>query len=101
MNLGNTPREHRVGSIAHLLPTPGERESFYRIKGLTPREIEVAEEIILKSSVTNKEIAQNLEMSEQTVKNHLGKIFEKAHVERREEIKQAILDEMRVDDTLE
>jgi len=101
MNLGNTPREHRVGSLVRLMPNPNERESFYRLKGLTPREIEVAEEIILKSSVTNKEIAHNLEMSEQTVKNHLGKIFEKTHIERREEIKAAILDETRKGDKLE
>ena len=48
---------------------------------LTPREQEVLH--ILAKGCTNKEIAQDLFISEQTVKSHLNRIFKKLDVSRR------------------
>ena len=50
-------------------------------KGLTPREQDVLGFLI--KGHTNKEIAQNLFISEKTVKSHLNKIFKKLDVSRR------------------
>ena len=48
---------------------------------LTPREHEVLQQ--LTKGLTNKEIAQNLFISEKTVKTHLNNIFTKLHVSKR------------------
>lgn len=45
---------------------------------LTEREITVLQ--LVASGQTNKEVANSLELSEKTVKNHLGNIFHKLHV---------------------
>ncbi len=45
---------------------------------LTEREITVLR--LVASGQTNKEVANSLELSEKTVKNHLGNIFHKLHV---------------------
>jgi DNA-binding NarL/FixJ family response regulator len=50
-------------------------------EGLTPREQEVLS--YLATGCTNKEIAQNLFISEKTVKTHLSTIFRKLKVSRR------------------
>ena len=50
-------------------------------KGLTPREQDVLR-LLIKGS-TNKEIANDLFISEKTVKSHLNKIFKKLNVSRR------------------
>lgn len=46
--------------------------------GLTEREITVLR--LVASGQTNKEVANSLELSEKTIKNHLGNIFHKLHV---------------------
>ena len=46
--------------------------------GLTEREITVLR--LVADGQTNKEVANTLELSEKTVKNHLGNIFHKLHV---------------------
>jgi DNA-binding NarL/FixJ family response regulator len=48
---------------------------------LTPREIDVLEEIV--TGATNKEIAERLHITENTVKIHLRNILEKLHVQNR------------------
>ena len=48
---------------------------------LTPREIEVLEQVV--EGVTNKEIAEALVITENTVKIHLRNILEKLHVQNR------------------
>lgn len=45
---------------------------------LTEREITVLR--LVASGLTNKEVANSLELSEKTIKNHLGNIFHKLHV---------------------
>jgi DNA-binding NarL/FixJ family response regulator len=45
---------------------------------LTKREITVLQ--LVANGQTNKEVANSLELSEKTVKNHLGNIFHKLHV---------------------
>jgi DNA-binding CsgD family transcriptional regulator len=52
--------------------------------GLTPREFEVLGWLVQGKS--NKEIARNLGIEEQTVKNHLRPIFQKFGVARRAEL---------------
>ena len=52
--------------------------------GLTPREFEVIRLISL--GLTNKEIGMDFEISEQTVKRHLGNIFDKVGVSSRLEL---------------
>jgi len=50
-------------------------------ENLTPREQDVL--LLLTKGLTNKEIANDLFISEKTVKNHLNKIFKKLNVSRR------------------
>jgi DNA-binding NarL/FixJ family response regulator len=55
-----------------------------RESALSPREHEVLE--LLTRGAVNKEIAAGLQISENTVKNHLKSIMEKLHVENRVQI---------------
>jgi DNA-binding NarL/FixJ family response regulator len=58
-----------------LVPKPEAREA------LTPREIEVLERVV--EGATNKEIAEVLVITENTVKIHLHNILEKLHLQNR------------------
>lgn len=51
---------------------------------LTPRELEVVASVV--SGLTNKEIAANFSLSEDTVKHHLSKIFDKVGASNRLEL---------------
>ncbi len=51
--------------------------------GLTAREMEILE--LLSDGLSNKEIAQKMEIAAGTVRNHLGNIFKKLHVRCRTE----------------
>lgn len=68
--LGEFTRQARAGQ---------ERDSV-----LSPRECEVLD--LLTRGAVNKEIATALEISENTVKNHLKSIMEKLHVENRVQV---------------
>jgi len=48
------------------------------VDDLTPREVEVLK--LIAEGLSNKEIAQDLTISEKTVKNHINNIFSKLHV---------------------
>ncbi|MGH9403401.1 MAG: response regulator [Terriglobia bacterium] len=79
-------REH-VSNLVQLLhrflPRQGaknHRENF----GLSPRELEVVTAIV--AGYSNKEIAQKLSLSEQTVKHHITNIFDKVGVSNRMEL---------------
>lgn len=51
---------------------------------LTPRELDIVRGVV--KGLSNKEIAANLDITEQTVKNHLRNIFEKLNVANRVEL---------------
>jgi DNA-binding NarL/FixJ family response regulator len=52
-------------------------------QGLSPRELEIL--AMLSEGITNKEIAVRLGISSETVRTHLGHIYEKLHVQGRTE----------------
>lgn len=52
-------------------------------QGLSPRELEIL--AMLSEGITNKEIALRLGISSETVRTHLGHIYEKLHVQGRTE----------------
>jgi DNA-binding NarL/FixJ family response regulator len=62
-------------------PPPGDTKQREPVDALTSREIEVLEEVVKGAS--NKEIADILNITENTVKIHLRNILEKLHVQNR------------------
>ncbi len=52
-----------------------------RHSGITPRELEILE--LIASGLSNKEIADRAFVSENTVKTHSSRVFEKLNVRRR------------------
>ena len=73
-DLDETLKQHRSA----------EKKSSPQKYGLTPREIEVMKTVI--SGCSNKEIATQLSISEQTVKHHITSIFDKLGVYNRLEL---------------
>ena len=63
------------------IPEQGKRERSYN---LTPREIDIISAIV--DGYTNKDIAEKFSIAEQTVKHHLGNIFDKLGVSNRLEL---------------
>jgi two-component system nitrate/nitrite response regulator NarL len=72
----------KVADIVELLrrPAPAARKNF----GLTPRELEIVGTVV--SGYSNRDIAQKLKVSEDTVKHHLTNIFNKTGVSSRLEL---------------
>lgn len=58
---------------------------LFRQEGLTKRETEIA--LLICRGCSNREIAEELIISETTVKKHISNIFEKTGIEKREELK--------------
>ncbi len=58
---------------------------LFRQKGFTKRETEIA--LLICKGYSNREIAEELIISETTVKKHISNIFEKTGIEKREELK--------------
>ena len=85
--------EHWIGreSVADLVQalrtlgdgSPTDRPARERF-GLTPRELEITSAVV--SGFSNKEIAQKLRLSEDTVKHHLTRIFDKVGASNRLEL---------------
>jgi DNA-binding NarL/FixJ family response regulator len=69
---------HTVTAAAPIREHPAKRF------GLTPREIEVVSAVV--AGYTNKDIAAQFNISEDTVKHHLSKIFDKLGVSTRLEL---------------
>ena len=69
-----------AGQTAFAQDTPAIPEDL----GLTPRETEIAGRILQRQ--TYREIAEELSISEHTVKRHVHNIYEKAGVSRRDEL---------------
>lgn len=61
-----------------------QRYFMFRSKGLTQREAEVAR--LACNRLSNREIAEQLYISETTVKKHMTHIFEKLEITSREEL---------------
>ena len=61
-----------------------QRETPTPASQLTPRELQIIAAIV--GGASNKEISQDLSLSEQTVKNHLSHIFDKVGVSSRLEL---------------
>lgn len=84
------PRETRVEVIREVpvpMPVPAPAGPFARdaaqvaALGLTPRELEILEFIAV--GLSNREIAERAFVSENTVKTHSSRVFEKLGVQRR------------------
>jgi two-component system nitrate/nitrite response regulator NarL len=69
-----------VGPLIGTLRTPSTSGST----SLTPREVDIVRRVA--KGATNKDIAWELKMGEQTVKNHLRRVFRKLHVANRVEL---------------
>lgn len=63
------------------IPEQGQRKRSYN---LTPRELDIISAIV--DGYTNKDIAEKFAIAEQTVKHHLGNIFDKLGVSNRLEL---------------
>jgi DNA-binding NarL/FixJ family response regulator len=75
-----------VGARLFRRPQPGPFEANTRAQeslGISERELEVLE--LLAAGRSNKEIANRLEVSPNTVKTHVARLFEKLEVRRRTE----------------
>jgi DNA-binding CsgD family transcriptional regulator len=84
--LAGLPGAHRTrpsgGRAARQPRTPGRLTPV--ALGLSPREREVVQ--LVAAGLRNKEIALHLQISEKTVKFHLGRIFDKLGVDSRTEL---------------
>jgi len=74
-----------TGEIARLVVQSFQAASTDGLKeqGLSPRELEILE--LLSEGLTNKRIAARVGISPETVRTHLGRIYEKLHVQGRTE----------------
>lgn len=79
---GKEMSEERKGRIADCLEEPSQEEC--KAAGLTKRETEIA--LLICRGYSNREIAEDLIISETTVKKHVSNIFEKTKISRREEL---------------
>jgi HD-GYP domain-containing protein (c-di-GMP phosphodiesterase class II) len=65
-----------LGAAGHAPPRPKRRDD-----GLTPREVEIL--LLVARGVSNKEIAEQLVLSEKTVRNHVERTYAKLGVKNR------------------
>lgn len=70
-------KEVSVPAQGHFVPNESKREDL----GITPREIEILE--LIAKGLSNREIAQKLFVSENTVKTHSSRVFDKLGAKRR------------------
>ncbi|HEY4100387.1 MAG TPA: LuxR C-terminal-related transcriptional regulator [Gemmatimonadales bacterium] len=73
-----------VREVEVLVPAPAEftrDDARITALGITPRELETLE--LIASGLSNREIAEKLFVSENTVKTHSGRVFEKLGARRR------------------
>jgi DNA-binding CsgD family transcriptional regulator len=70
-------KEVPVAASEPFLPDDGKREAL----GITPRELEILE--LIAQGLSNREIAEKLFVSENTVKTHSSRVFDKLGAKRR------------------
>ena len=78
INIVTTGERYIQPSIAAMLRQSKIIEQQNRAEALTKRELEIIK--LLVGGLYNKEIADNLNISEKTVKNHISSIFRKINV---------------------
>jgi two-component system nitrate/nitrite response regulator NarL len=89
-DLGAAIRQAVEGTAFHAMGLPAIRgETVARASGLTPRELEIVK--ALGRGLTNKAIAKELWITEQTVKFHLNNVFRKLEVSNRAEAARYLL----------
>lgn len=73
----------KLGGVARRVPAIATRNSRDTLSefGLSPREFEVAR--LISNGLSNKEIAQFLDISHHTVSAHLRRVFDKLRINRR------------------
>lgn len=89
-DMGEERQEKDVESDSFREITASESYDIFRRKGLTRRESEIA--LLVCQGMSNGEIAENLCISEATVKKHISNIFEKLDCSRREQIRQRLFE---------
>lgn len=70
-------KEVQVPAQSPFIPNESKREDL----GITPREVEILE--LIAQGMSNREIAQKLFVSENTVKTHSSRVFDKLGAKRR------------------
>ncbi len=74
-----------AGLVEHLKTVPGDGNGkAAQLLGLSRRELEITAAVV--DGCTNGDIARKFKLSEQTVKHHLTRIFDKTHVSNRLEL---------------
>lgn len=86
------PRDQVLAAMSEVMPTenPRSEQTWLRLPSLTDREGEVLAELL--EGKPNKTIANELGISEQTVKLHLNRVYGKLGVTRRVELMKALSD---------
>lgn len=82
---------HLILGVEEVQEKPKEKPNDFdllRQLGLTTREAEIA--IMINKRMSNREIAEELYISETTVKKHVSHIFEKLEIDSRNEIEDVI-----------
>lgn len=93
ISVGDQEEERRnkggdAGGLREI--TASESYDLFQKMGLTRRECEIA--LLVCQGMSNGEIAENLCISEATVKKHISNIFEKLGCSRREQIRQKLFE---------
>lgn len=70
-------KEVAVPALSSFVADPGRREAL----GITKRELEILE--LIAEGLSNREIAERLFVSENTVKTHSSRLFDKLNAKRR------------------
>ncbi|MCI9079536.1 MAG: helix-turn-helix transcriptional regulator [Lachnospiraceae bacterium] len=85
LNSGFSKEEDNITEVQGGLPGIEESRQQFLDAGLTKRETEVA--ILVIKCMSNAEIAEELYISETTVKKHMSNIFTKLKISKREQIR--------------
>ena len=82
LRLTRPPQKIVVRDVPAVAPIPFARDAKKREDlGITPRELEVLE--LIAQGMSNREIAEKLFVSENTVKTHSSRVFDKLGAKRR------------------
>jgi DNA-binding CsgD family transcriptional regulator len=77
---------------SNIVQTPSVEQAALSLKHLTPRQAEVVKVLVEHAAWTNKQIAECLNVSPDTVKTHLREVYKTLEVRRRAEVVAIALD---------